>query len=140
MKEYLVKNYRNIFINNIVFNDSSFVIPIFSTPNKIKNLLSNIKFNPNSLTKLFTINIRFKSIPNLKPLGLNITKNAFNLTPISPDNTSTGRTNESIALDAQQHYTQQTNYISNKNPYKNTDQSTHPTKNQNRPALQMFFQ
>ncbi|MEK7597330.1 MAG: hypothetical protein AAB441_01650 [Patescibacteria group bacterium] len=81
MKEYLVKNYR-VFLSIILsLMIVLFVIPIFSTPNKIKNLLSNIKFNPNSLTKLFTIKFDSKD-PELVS-RLDDRKNSFNLTPIS---------------------------------------------------------
>jgi len=83
VKEYLVKNHR-VFLSIIlslviVF----FVVPIFATPGKIKNLLSSIKFNPNSLVKLFTIKFESTKPKETELVSrLDNRNNSFSLTPI----------------------------------------------------------
>ena len=80
-----------------------FISPIQA--NNFKNLLSNIKFNPNSLVKFFTI--KFDSKETELVSRLDNKNNSFSLTPIvQPSPTH-------FALRAsrsrpQQHYTQQT--------------------------------
>jgi hypothetical protein len=80
MKEYFARNYRiflSIILSLIVV---FFIIPIFATPGRIKNLLSNIKFNPNSLVKFFTI--KFDSKNDELVSRLDNRNNSFSLTPV----------------------------------------------------------
>jgi len=82
VKEYFIKNYR-VFISIILsLIIVLFIIPIFATPGKIQNLVSNIKFDSSGLSKLFNLNIKFPENNEWQPL-VKYNEN-FNYTQISP--------------------------------------------------------